>query len=240
MDAIQNSMNQLQKIFTDRMDRYQSDLQASAPSTTISNLNSEFSTFRSYIMTALQSLQEQINLLAQQTDNMEMHSRRKMLLLHGLPEESNEDTVAVLVKTVTDRMKISGFTKNDISRCHRMGRKTATSNRPRPLLLKLRDQEVRSKIWFSKTVLKGSGLTISEFLTKSRHDAFMAAREKYGVNKCFTKLGFVFVIAGDGKRHRISSLYDLNKISSDDVPKPGMSKETASSTRSKRTGISKK
>ncbi|CAG9791255.1 unnamed protein product [Diatraea saccharalis] len=93
-----------------------------------------------------------------------MHSRRKMLLLHGLPEEPNEDIVSTLAKTISERLKITEFYNKDINRCHRIG-KTTSTDRSRPVLEKFNDEEERNRIWFSKAILKGSGLAISEFLT---------------------------------------------------------------------------
>ncbi|RVE55107.1 hypothetical protein evm_000005 [Chilo suppressalis] len=51
-------------------------------------------------------LQVQNNLLARQVDNMEMHSQRKILLFHGLPESSEEDATAVAVMAVATRSQL--------------------------------------------------------------------------------------------------------------------------------------
>lgn len=67
-------------------------------------------------------------------------------------------------------------------------------------------------MWFAKTKLKGSGITLSEFLTRPRHQLFMSARDKFGVNNCWTKQGLVYVMGADGSRHRVSTLGDLNRI----------------------------
>lgn len=211
MDAMQESIAKLQQLFTERMDAYQGELQAASPSANVNTLKTEFAAFRSFILTSLQTLQQQVALLVRQVDNMEMRGRRKMLLCHGLPELREEDTAAVVTGTIVSRLKIADFSVKCISRCHRMGR-APSDNKPRPILLKLRDIGMRDKIWYAKTALKGSKITISEFLTKPRHDVFMAARDTFGVNKCFTQQGSVIVIGTDGKRMRISSMVDLKNI----------------------------
>uniref|UniRef100_A0A2A4ITX7 Uncharacterized protein n=1 Tax=Heliothis virescens TaxID=7102 RepID=A0A2A4ITX7_HELVI len=142
---------------------------------------------------------------------MEMRGRRGILLLHGVSEVKDEDTAKVTAGIVKDRFKIQGFTVNDIKRCHRMGRSASTS-KPRPILFKLRDVAVRDNIWFDKTKLKGTGITISEFLTKSRHDVFMAARKRFGVTKCWTRDGCVYVLAPDGTRHRVTTSAELSSL----------------------------
>ncbi|KAJ0176709.1 hypothetical protein K1T71_007888 [Dendrolimus kikuchii] len=45
---------------------------------------------------SLESFQDQILRLSQSVDNLEMRSRRKILLLHGVPKEKQEDTAEVL------------------------------------------------------------------------------------------------------------------------------------------------
>ncbi|CAG9790311.1 unnamed protein product [Diatraea saccharalis] len=92
-----------------------------------------------------------------------------------------------------------------------MGRASG-DGKPRPILLKVRDIAMRDKIWFAQTVLKKSGITISEFHTKTRHDVFMAACDAFGMNKCFTQQGVIIVIGADGKRMRINTMDELNKI----------------------------
>lgn len=238
MDAIQESLTQLQNLFTQRMDVYQSELQAAAPSANVVSLTSEFAAFKQFIVSALRNLQDQVSLLAQQTDNMEMRSRRKILLLHGLPENKNEDTAAVVVKTVVDRLKIPHFSTSDISRCHRMGR-ISTPDKPRPILFKLHELDVKHKVWYSKKSLKGTGITLSEFLTRSRHDVFMMARRKFGLSKCWTHEGSIYILGANGVRNRITSSAELDKIDMPSHTKPtAPTKEPAGATRNRRAGNS--
>lgn len=232
---MQQSVAQLQSLFLQRMDAYQNELHAAAPSANVTNIASEFTAFRGFIMTALRCLQDQLSLLVHQQDSMEMRSRRKMLLLHGVDESKDENTAAVVVKAVATRLKLPEFSEEHITRCHRMGRASAP-DKPRPIMLKLRSLEVKNKVWYAKACLKGSSLTLSEFLTKSRHDAFMVARQRFGIHKCWTRDGFIFIMGGDGQRHRISSLAELEKIGLTEVPKPApvSAKEPAAAPKSRR------
>lgn len=213
MREIQGSMAQMQALFTEQMAAYEGKLQkhSEAPAT-VASLAAEFTTFKAFVLTAMRALQDQIQATAQAVDQLEMLSRRKHLLVHGVPEERREDTAATLVKVVVGRLKMSTFTTGDIDRCHRMGR--LTSDRPRPILVKLRDVSVRDKVWFTKTQLKNTGITLSEFLTKARHEVFMQARQRFGITKSWTREGFVFVVGPDEVRHRVSCLADLDKCSS--------------------------
>ncbi|XP_045452327.1 uncharacterized protein LOC123661409 [Melitaea cinxia] len=68
------------------------------------------------------------------------------------------------------------------------------------------------KVWFAKAKLKGTGVTQSEFLTRPRHDAFLAARERFGINKCWTRDGCIYVVAPNGTRYKAENLTDLDEI----------------------------
>lgn len=213
MDAIQESLNKMMETFNNRLDLLEEQVvDKAAPSP--GSLADEVASLRSFIIASMRALQSQIAVLAKQVDLGEMRSRRKILLLHGVPEGQDEDTAAVAAKVVVDKVKITGFTASDISRCHRMGRATG-KDRPRPILFKLHDFDLRRKIWASKSCLKGSGNTLSEFLTKTRHDVFQAARQRFGITNAWSNEGSVYVIGRDGVRHRVSSLEDLEAI----VPK---------------------
>ncbi|CAH2263642.1 jg10927 [Pararge aegeria aegeria] len=41
----------------------------------------------------------------------------------------------------------------------------------------------RRSVWFAKTKLKGTSVTLAEFLIKSRHKTFLAARQRFGLAK---------------------------------------------------------
>ncbi|KAG7295214.1 hypothetical protein JYU34_022184 [Plutella xylostella] len=55
-------------------------------------------------------------------------------------------------------------------------------------------------------------MILSVFLTKPRHDAFMAARQRVGVSRCWTRNGVVVVQSPDGKQHRVATLGELDKV----------------------------
>ncbi|XP_022837576.1 uncharacterized protein LOC111364773 [Spodoptera litura] len=209
MEALTKSVSDLSKTMYARMTALEEE-QRKNPSTldTTQGLSLEFVAFRSFVVQSLTMLQQQVNFLVQSNDTSEMRRRRKILLLHGVPEAKEEVTAKVVVQVAKEHLKLD-LKLPDIKRCHRMGR---TMQKPRPIIFKLHDVTLRDSIWFGKAGLKGSGLTISEFLTKSRHNVFMAARDKFGVNQCWTKEGDIYILDRQGSRHRVSSLDDLDKI----------------------------
>lgn len=204
---------------------------SSAQTNDSENLAREFTDFKLFVLSSLRALQSQIEYLAKQVDHQEMYNRRKILLLRGVHEGQNEDVTAVVVATFKDRLKVTDFTANDLSRCHRLGHSTNT-DKPRPILIELHNNTIRSKIWATKTRLKGSGIVVTEFLTKARHDAFMAARKRFGVGKAWTLDGYIFVVAADGTRHRVCCQKDLDNIDrSDEHSAPATLVKKATSAR---------
>lgn len=207
----QTSTHQMVVDFTKRMEYFEEELKKNlnqAPN--ISSLSAEFSSFKAFTLSALRALQDQLEVHARSIDQLEMRGRRKILLMHGVPEDQKEDTISVVASTVASKLKMPQFTSADISRCHRMGR--PSSNKPRPILFKLHDVAVRDNVWFAKTNLKNTGITLTEFLTKSRHEVFMAARQRFGITKCWSREGSVYIALADGNRQRVNWMGDLNKI----------------------------
>ncbi|KAJ8736330.1 hypothetical protein PYW08_006986 [Mythimna loreyi] len=214
MDSLRESMSELMTQFQDRMSKFEAELSSRTPSTATSNpvdIAADFASFKRFVLQALSCLQQQMEALAAEFDALEMRGRRKMLLIHGVSEASKEETSLVVSDVVRDRMKLETFSVAAIRRCHRMGKQVGTG-KPRPILVKLQDIDMRDKIWSAKTKLKGSGITLSEFLTRSRHQIFMAAREKFGVTNCWTTQGQVYVLGPDGTKHRVVSRSEVNSI----------------------------
>ncbi|XP_022814837.1 uncharacterized protein LOC111358070 [Spodoptera litura] len=207
MDDFTRIVFEMSSMFKQRMADFEEEHKNNAATP---GLSPEYIAFRTFIMQALSVFQQQVNFVVQSMDNMQMRSRRKILLLHGVSESEpkEEDTTQVVVQVVKDRLKLD-IKPSDIKRCHRMGR---VSQKARPILLKLHDVALRDNIWRGKTKCKGSGVTISEFLTKIRHNTFMAARERFGVNQCWTREGTIYVLDSKGARHRVTSMDDLEKI----------------------------
>ena len=63
-----------------------------------------------------------------ETDSQEQYSRRNCLLIHGLPESKNENTVLLAMEAIETKMNIK-ITDNDIDRTHRIGNQKTTVSR---------------------------------------------------------------------------------------------------------------
>lgn len=209
---ISKGMEDLISTFSDRMDKYDRDLQLAATSTSpqdISGLAQQFSDFKSLIWKALGVLKSQIEHLGLGLDRHEQMMRRKVLLVHGVAEEPEEQPVAVLTAVLANRLKSSDDCLGAIKVVHRLGAKGAKT---RPLLVRFTSHEARSEVWDSKKALKGTGITLTEFLTKSRHDVFMAARQHFGVSNSWTTDGRIFVQLPNKTRRKVECWAELRPL----------------------------
>lgn len=214
---VQSNMDAMINMFKSKMSEFEDELQQATsrrqPST-IAALNADFQGFKAFVCNALSILRAEVEALARGLDHLETRTRRKMLLVHGVPEEKNEDTRATVVATLTTKCKIKDLNSDKIRVCHRMGRpvtkaKGEAKSKPRPILIKFTDTFIRDRVWGTKKALKGTSVTLSEFLTRMRHDVFMAARDYFGVTSCWTRDGWILIKVPDGTRHRIESMAEL-------------------------------
>ncbi|KAI5651588.1 hypothetical protein NE865_00832 [Phthorimaea operculella] len=208
------SMEAMISTFNSKMAEFEAELKQNAarkPPNTIAALNTEYQGFKTFVHTAITILRAEVDALARGQDRLEMHQRRKILLVHGVPEADKEDISAGVVATFAAKCKMSDLTVNCIQYSHRLGKKEAKS-KPRPIVVKFADKSVRDRVWNSKKALKGSKVTLSEFLTKPRHTVFMAARDYYGVSACWTRDGWIHIKTPDGKKRKIESMADFRAL----------------------------
>lgn len=233
VESMKMSFTNIMAGIEERMAIFEAELQKSSKTNStpsLTSLASDFTSFRSFVVDTITAFRRQMDLLAKEVDNMEMRSRRKMLLFHGIAEQKSEVTAQIVADVIQQSLEVPDFTVESIKRCHRIGRSSGT-HKPRPILVKLDRVALRDKIWFSKTKLKGSGQTISEFLTKARHEVFMAARERVGVSKAWTKEGYIYVLDAHGSPQRISSCSDLGRLNLGTSKTPPAIKTVAPKTR---------
>ncbi|CAK1542182.1 unnamed protein product [Leptosia nina] len=212
MEDLKKSVRDVSELVSNKMEEFQQRLQAAqtrSPTLEQTPLAKEFDVFRSSVLFCLGSLQAQIEVLSRAQDELEMRSRRKCLLLHGVNEAKDESSSSI-AKMISVLLKCPDLNDNDFGRCHRMGLRQ--DGKPRPILIKLREYKTKETIWLAKKHLKSTGITLSEFLTKTRHNIFMAARRRFGVSNSWTRDGTIFVMTPDGVRRRITVMKDLETI----------------------------
>ncbi len=88
----------------------------------------------------LNTLKQQHKKLEEKVINIESQSRRNNLLLDGIPEadnESSKDCFDKVYDILKQKLRITNSSQIKIVQCHRLGRSTPNSTRPRTIILKL-------------------------------------------------------------------------------------------------------
>ena len=140
-------------------------------------------------------------------DDNAQYSRRNCLLLHGVPENERENIDLLLSETLNHvgTLNLNLDIENVVDRAHRIGKPTkgrVTRNnkqKVRPIIIKFTSYRTRSKVFFSKKNLKGSGLMITESLTHRRYDLLKAAQEKFGFKSVWSIDGKIMANVDDRK-----------------------------------------
>lgn len=234
------SLEDLEQMFGSRMQEYEAKLQKAtdgpgAVTPDIASITREFSEFKQFVCQALSKLKSQIELLAAGFDRHETIMRRKVLLFHGVPEKDSEKLHDVVKNIITNQFKLPEVSKdvNMFHVCHRLG---FSRQKARPILVRFFKMEHRQLVWDSKKFLKGTGITISEFLTQVRHRTFTAARKHFGMPNCWSMEGKIVVICPDKSRWKIETMAELYDL----IAKfPSCSGDTESSTLSEGPGSPK-
>ncbi|KAJ2937396.1 hypothetical protein O0L34_g16583 [Tuta absoluta] len=163
--SLSKNMDDLAALFTSKIAEFEKSI---PPSQQQNNpiLASEFYAFKSFILTAVSNLKAQIELIYHSLEDLETSSRTNVLLLHGLPEKSDESLSQHFTTMCDKQLQIPQVTVNSISVCHRIG-KNVSAEKPRPILIRFADNRVRREVWLAKRRLKGTGLTLSEATSRA-------------------------------------------------------------------------
>lgn len=212
--AMSVNLDEITQFFNTKMAEYDEKIMKLASSSSIgvvdiNSLSQDFSNFKNLVWKALSLLKNQTELLSLSMEKHEAFLRRKVLLIHGMPEVQQEKLIDKVTSIFCNQMGMAELANCPIEVCHRLG---THKGKDRPVLLRFRELHHKELVWANKTSLKGSGLTISEFLTKAKHQLFMEARKVFGINKCWSSNSKIMVILPDKSRVTIEQTADLRKL----------------------------
>ena len=117
-------------------------------------------------------LQERLGNLSDVVDDHEQRNRNNCLLLHGVEEMDGENTDDMVLKIINERLELPMVLEN-IQRSHRLGPRNASRNtrqnptKPRAIIFRFRDFRARQSVFYKKKMLQGTGISITENLTKN-------------------------------------------------------------------------
>ena len=130
------------------------------------------------------------------------YTKKDLARMFGVVETKEEDCRQVVSDIITQRLKIK-VVPTDISVAHRVGK--STRQKHRPIIIRFKDRTQRYEIMKARKVLKGSGISIAEDMTRENMELIRRAEG----SRCFQSVWFwngkVCAKNKDGKK-----IYTLN------------------------------
>ena len=141
-------------------------------------------------------LEKEINYLTKRIDQMdtvvdrqEQYSQRNCLLVHGIVEETVEDTDEKIINTLQQSMDGTIKTE-DIDKSYMPGKPKPSKNANScPIIVKFVRYNTRNRIHRNKKKLKGTGISVMEILTAKRINMLEKAREEHTFNNVWSHDG---------------------------------------------------
>lgn len=178
-------------------------------SSTLSQLRDEFYCFKDIVTSMLKLMQEQIQDCVRSIDSINMHHRKKALILTGISESPTMDLKQEVLSLLHNKLELSNINHSSLRQCFRLGIQQNT--RPRPVVVFFSDYQIKSQIWNSKSKFKGSSISVGEFLTKTRQSVYRGARHHFGMRNVWTVDGAIFIKHPEG-RTKICSQEELDSL----------------------------
>lgn len=214
LNSILESQKALEATFSQRFMELDAALKTASPHShpTISSLSKEVSCFKEQVSSMLHLLRQQILDISSTVDTIEMRHRKKFLMFNGIPESDGEDIAGSVATLCQSTLQLPNVSREAILVCYRIG--VPKNDRPRNVLVRFKDYQVRTSVWSSKKALKGSQVTVSEFLTKQRQSLFIEARKHFGIRRVWTMDGNIYVKLPNNIKERLSSDSQLQTLKS--------------------------
>ena len=132
-----------------------------------------------------------IKSLDEKIDEQQQYSRRNCLLVHGIKEEKDEDVEKVVMDVLNTKLA-AGVKEMEVSRTHRVGRKSSDKDKPRPIIVRFISYRQRKKVFNLKKKLRGQRILITESLTKKRHSLLKKCFDAFGKRQCWSLDGRIY------------------------------------------------
>ena len=170
----------------------------------------------------LKEMKKKLESVTKEMDNQEQYSRRNSLRFYGIKETQNENTDALIIKTVKDQLGIE-LQSTDIDRSHRINRRDKdhqqvveeggeNAPKPRGIVVKFTRYNVRQQVFNAKTKLKGKPLHIMESLTAMKQSLMYRAQRHSNVLRTYSQDGKITALTKQKKKIRIFAENDLEKL----------------------------
>lgn len=135
-----------------------------------------------------------ISLLEQSTDFIQQTLKKNSLRFHGLVLDRETNFSVFICKFINDKLLVD-CKLDDINYVYKSGKKNESKN----FIVNFVRNEIKSQVYYAKSKLKGTGVSIYEDLTKSRYELFVKSKNKYGNKNVWTANGRIFAYSNGTK-----------------------------------------
>ncbi|XP_026687140.1 uncharacterized protein LOC113471878 [Diaphorina citri] len=189
LEEFRSGMESVKRLTPTRKD--QPDVQKS-----FSLLEQAFGLFQSAVNVELGKISSRLTTVEDRQENLDQYSRRNCLLFRGIHgsgdgAEDEKGCLELVMDVIKNKLQLN-LSEEVVERCHRLGVKR-NPDHVRPIIVKFYSYRYRNQVFGSKKLLKGTRITICEFLTKNRMAVLNKARDVHGKEKCWTSDGKVII-----------------------------------------------
>jgi len=180
---------------------------------TVESLYKQYLLFKKNTLNSIADIKKKVSIVEERSENMEMYSRKNCLVLHGIEEQQNEDVIQIVTHFIHSKLNLTDFnvTGRVFDNIHRLGKKSTTNKRPRPVIVKFVSYLDRKKVWNNKKALKGTGFLITESLTRGNALLYDGAKEIFGRKSTWTVDGRIYIVLPNNKKLMIRNNCDLEE-----------------------------
>ncbi|CAH2061697.1 unnamed protein product, partial [Iphiclides podalirius] len=226
-----STQNRLEENITKKFNDHQAQISnAGSSKDTVSKVAEELRQFREIIFGILGLLRQQIRECSKQVDDIESRNRRKAIIISGVPEKENEDCSQLILDVFNNKLGLSDISKSALKVCHRLG--LPGKQHHRPILVRFSSIDIKSTVWKAKTKLKGSSVSLKEFLTRARQAVFAKSRLHFGMRSVWTQGGVIVIKAPSGSNYRITTEEELAPLTTKYPKTPGRSSMNSGDSKS--------
>ncbi len=129
----------------------------------LKNVNKTMKADQAKAAERIEKLERDNNTLRDKVIDIQARSMRDNLLFFNMPEAEGENTTEMIHHLLESKMEVEDArNKVKIDRSHRIGKKRAGNNRPRPIVVKFNYHQDREFVRINAKKLKGTKIGISE------------------------------------------------------------------------------
>lgn len=163
---------------------------------------------RDALTSEIKKLKGEVRKLSSALEKQEQYSRRNNIIIRGLKEKSNENTLCSVKEFFKETLKVD-VPEFGIDKAHWVGPKRFKN---RSVIVKFANYQHKQMVYNTKKQLRGTGFTIHEDLTKVRYDISKEASQTFGLRNSWTYDGAVYIKTKDEVKHKVQTVEELRAL----------------------------